>query len=353
MQQFNLHHFFIKSLLLVGVLSCSSFSLLAADNQVNDNRNNSVEKALEDNNVLLAKNIFASFDQTRKNALSGQILTSRILFREEKTEESYELLEQLSEDNKNNADVYYYFGRSAVVMAQKVSVFSKLSYASDALEAWQHALSINPKHIKTLESLIGFHIGAPSIAGGDIEQALKHAQTLATLEPEKGYSSLANVYWQKEQDDLAQKAINDGLTMVPDSSELYFTQGVAYSQQAKENTQLWTKARLALNKALDNAKTDQEKQHTLYQLGKIAVNSGEETQAGIAALEHLLSLKTERYQQWGKYRLAELYLNDKQLNKANEFIALINYQEDEHLEEKVKSLAKKIQKAVKKQAKAS
>ncbi len=348
MQQRKIKKTFLKQVLAVSLLSCGSFSVLAVNPSDAD-----VVKALEENNLALAKEVFTRFDDLQKNSLMGQILHSRILFKEDKTEESYEMLEQLSEDNKNNADVHYYFGRSAIVMAQKVSIFSKLSYASDALEAWQQALALNPNHIDTLEGMIGFHIGAPSIAGGDIEQALKYSKTLITLEPEKGYANLAKVYWQKEQGDLAEKAIADGLAIVPDSGQLYFTQGIAYSRQAEDNNKLWGKARLTLNKAAVNAKSDEEKQHALYQLGKVAVNSGEETQAGIAALEQLLTLKSEQYQQWGKYRLAELYFNDKQPSKASEFIALVNYQDDDNLEDKVKSLAKKIKKAIKKQGKAS
>lgn len=348
MQKSKNNYFLVKGLFLAGLLIGSSFSLFAANNSAVD-----VENALENDNLSLAKEMFVSFNDVQKNSLTGQLLNSRILFREEKTKESYELLEQLSENNESSIDVHYYFGRSAIVMAQKASIFTKLSYASDALEAWQHALAINPKHIKTLEGMISFHIGAPSIAGGDIEQALQYANTLITLDSEKGYASLARVYWQKEQSDLAEKAIADGLIITPNSGKLYFAQGIAYSYQAEDNNLLWEKSRVALNKAVVNAKSTKEKQHALYQLGKVAVNSGEETQEGIEALERLLTLKSEQYQQWGKYRLAELYLNNKQLSKANEFIALVNYQDDEDLEDKVKNLAKKIKKAVKKHGKAS
>ena len=150
---------FTKRLLIVGLLSCSSFSLLAANSSVHNYSEMDVVKALEDNEVVLAKEVFSRLNKAQQNGLTGQVLTSRILFREEKTEQSYDLLEQLKDDHNDNDEVSYYFGRSAIVMAQKASIFSKLSYASDALEAWEHTLSLNPKHIKALEGLIGFHIG--------------------------------------------------------------------------------------------------------------------------------------------------------------------------------------------------
>ncbi|MDP7592434.1 MAG: hypothetical protein QF552_07015 [Litorilituus sp.] len=313
--------------------------------------NEKIKAALNEGEVAIAKELFTNLDKSQKISFSGRLLTSRILFRENRIEESYDLLEQLIAEQKDNADAHYYFGRSAVVMAQQVSLFSKLSYANSGLEAWQQALSLNPEHIKTLEGIIGFHIGAPSIAGGDIEKALSYSQILVKLDPEKGYANLARVYWQKEQHDLAEKTITDGLNSLPNSSPLYLTQGLAYIRQAQDNGELWTKARMSLNNAVTHAKSTKEKQHALYQLGKVAVNSGEETQAGIEALEQLLALKTEQYQQWGRYRLAELYLNTNQFDKANIHITQVDYQEDDTLEDEVKGLAKKIRKAIKKHRK--
>ncbi len=337
-----------KNIFLVSLLSLCSLYAGAAD----DFENNIV-KALEADQLVEAKALFSKLTKIQKNSLTGILLQSRLLFRADETEESYDLLAALAEDNKQNADVYYYFGRSAVVMAQKVSIFSKLGYASDALEAWQHALTINPKHKKTLEGIISFHLGAPSIAGGDVEQALTYSQALIPLDAEKGYASLARVYWKKEQNDLAEQAILDGLSITPNSGHLFYTQGLAYSRQAEDDNAQWQKSRDAFSLALKNAKTDKEKQHTLYQIGKMAVNSGEEINIGIEALEQLITLDSKQYHEWAQYRLAELYLNDKQLLKAKNLISSVNYQDDDELKGKVKSLAKKIKKAVKKRSKVS
>lgn len=334
-------------LILISLLVSTSFSSLALASIAE------LEEALTENNPLLAEQVYKQLDKGYQQSIAGQVNYARLLFRQEKTEESYDLLEPLSEEHKNDADISYYFGRSAVVMAQKASIFSKLSYASDALDAWEHALALDPKHVKTLSGLIGFHIGAPSIAGGDIEQALLLSKTLITVDSEQGYANLARVYWKKEQNSLAEQAINDGLTITPDSERLYFTQGIAYIQQAEADKHFWAKARLALNKAVTYAKSNQERQRSLYQLGKISAESGEEISAGIIALTQLLDLQGDEYNEWGKYRLAQLYFTDNQLTKAQTFVALVDYQDDDDLESKVKKLTKKVKKAVKKQAKVS
>ncbi len=330
-----------RSLLLTGILTCFSTSLLAANN-VDTSYESSIDKALADDNIKLAKQAFNSLDEQQKNSLTGQVIYGRLLFREDKTEQSYDLLEELREDNKNNADLQYYFGRSAIVMAQKVSIFSKLGYASDALDAWQQTLELEPKHVKALDGLISFHLGAPSIAGGDIEQGLAYSKLLIELDPEAGYANLAKVYWKKEQADLAQQAIIDGLKLVPNSGRLYFTQALGYMGQEEKQ---WSTIRHSLNKAVANAKSDKQKQNALYQLGKAAVVSGEETAAGIVALEQLLTLDSDDYSNWGKFRLAQLYFDDGQAKQAKKLILAVNYDDDDNLEDEVKKLKKKLKKA--------
>ncbi len=326
-----------KNLLLTGILSCLSVSLYAQSYK------NSMVQALADNNVELAKQAFDNFNNQERESLVGKVLYSRLLFREDKTEQSYELLEELREDNQKNAEIQYYFGRSAIVMAQKASIFSKLGYASDALDAWQQTLALNPKHVKALDGLISFHIGAPSIAGGDIEQGLAYSKVLIELEPEAGFANLAKIFWKKEQEDLARQAIGDGLKLVPDSSRLYFTQALGLMGQEEKP---WSKIRQSLNNALAHAKSDKEKENALYQLGKVAVVSGEETHSGIMALEQLLRLESPNYSEWGKVRLAQLYLEDGRAKKAKELTSTVNYTDDSKLEDEVKKLRKKLKKRV-------
>ena len=336
-----------NALILTGILLSGGLSLAAmADNTA-------LDKALTDNKALVAEKMYQNLDKAYQDSLAGKVLYARLLFRLGETEDSYDLLEQLKQDNQDNVDLVYYFGRSAIVMAQKASIFSKLSYASDALEAWQHALALDKEHVKTLSGLINFHIGAPSIAGGDIEQALIYSNTLIGLNSELGYADLARVYWKKERNSLAEQAIKDGLAITPESERLYFTQGLAYIQQAEDDNKLWAKARLSFNSAVSYAKSSQEKQRSLYQLGKISVESGEEITEGIKALTLLLNLEGDEFNEWGRYRLAQLYLTNEQPTKAQEFIALVDYQDDDDLESEVKKLTKKVKKAIKNQGKAS
>ncbi len=152
---------------------------------------------------------------------------------------------------------------------------------------------------------------------------------------------MAKVYWKKDQSDLAQQAIIDGLQLVPDSSRLYFAQALGYMGQENKP---WPKVHRSLNKALSYAKSDKEKQNVLYQIGKASVVSGEETKVGITALEQLIVLDSKDYSNWAKLRLAQLYLDDGQAKQAMELVSAVNYDDDNNLEDEVKKLKKKLKK---------
>ncbi|XQW84816.1 tetratricopeptide repeat protein [Thalassotalea piscium] len=298
-----------------------------------------VALALESNQIPLAESHYSALTVDEKASLGGKILYSRILIAKDDTEEAYDLLEELREDHLNNVDIEYYFGQSAIVMAQKASVFSKLGYASDFLEAMEKAIALKPDHLEALEYLVGFHLGAPSIAGGDTDKALEYAQQLKKYAPERGITQLANVYWQTEQSEKAMQTMADALSAFPENSDMYISRASFYIQTKK-----WQQARADLIQAVKYAKDDQQKSQSLYQQGKVSAESGEETDLGISALMEAIPLAEGKFQPWVKYRLAQLHMQNKDLKKAKTYLAQIDTNEDDDLKDKVKKLKKKLKK---------
>lgn len=297
-----------------------------------------VQQALESKDVVLAQQAFDALSIEEKNELSGQVLKGRLLLAKDKTEDAFDYFEALQEEHDINVDIHYYLGVSAVIMAQKASIFSKLSYAKDFINAMERTIELKPDHQDALTTLIGFHLNAPSIAGGDTEQALIYAKQLKKYDAEQGFSQIANVYWQTEKPALAEETMTEGFTQFPESDALYFTRAMA-NITAKN----WHQARTDLTFAAKYAKDDEIKGQALYQQGKVSVTSGAETVLGIGALIQALPLADKQHQPWVKYRLAQLYLQQKEQTKASETIAQIDISEDEELEGKVKKLKKKLQ----------
>jgi len=298
-----------------------------------------VQNALEQDDLLLAQQVFNTLTTEEKNAIPGQVLKGRLLLENDETEDAFDHFEALQKQHASNVDINYYLGVSAVIMAQKASIFSKLSYAKDFIKAMERTVELKPDHQDALNTLIGFHLNAPSIAGGDKDKALVYAKQLQSYDAELGYSQIATVYWQTEQSELADKTMSEAFDRYPQSSTLYFSR----AQQSIKN-EAWAKARADLALAAKFAQNDEKKGEALYQQGKVSVESGVETELGIDALTQALPLAAKAYQPWVNYRLAQLYLQKKEQVKAYETIAQIDISENEDLEDKVKKLKKKLKK---------
>lgn len=298
-----------------------------------------VENALEQDDILLAQQVFNTLTTEEKNAIPGQVLKGRLLLENDETEDAFDHFEALQKQYANNVDINYYLGVSAVIMAQKASIFSKLSYAKDFIKAMERTVELKPDHKDALNTLIGFHLNAPSIAGGDTDKALVYAKQLQSYDAELGYSQIATVYWQTEQSELADETMSEAFDRYPQSSTLYFSR----AQQSIKN-ETWDKARADLALAAKFAQDDEKKGEALYQQGKVSVESGVETELGIDALTQALPLAAKEYKPWVNYRLAQLYLQKKEQVKAQDTLAKIDISKNEDLENKVKKLRKKLKK---------
>ena len=105
-----------------------------------------VQNALEQDNVLLAQQVFNTLTAEEKNAIPGQVLKGRLLLENNDTEDAFDYFETLQEQHESNVDINYYLGVSAVVMVQKASIFSKLSYAKDFIKAMERTVELKPDH---------------------------------------------------------------------------------------------------------------------------------------------------------------------------------------------------------------
>ena len=301
-----------------------------------------VNEYLDKNDVKGAEIAFTSLTDLEKQSISGKILTGRLLLAKDETEDAFDFFEELSEQQATNVDVFYYWGMSAVEMAQKASIFSKLGYAESYLEAMGKVIELNPEHLDALEHLIGFHLGAPSIAGGDTDKAVEYAHRIKALDAESGYANLARIYQQTEKEDSANKMLDEGLKQFPQSSQLYFTRAQGLIEQEQ-----WVDAHQNLAKAIKFSSTDDEKELALYQQGKTSTKSGLELEQGIKALEQVITQPNSRYFSWGQYRLAQLYLKNDQASQAKELLAKVDSSEDDDLKKKVKKLKKKVKRKLK------
>lgn len=272
--------------------------------------------------------------------------------------------EQFIQDYSDNYKAYH--THASVMGAQaSSSIFSALGYAKKAKKSLEKAVEIAPEEVAVYQALMQFHLMAPSIAGGDMDEATTLAQTISKLDATEGQFALAKVYLEKDKQAEAEvifaSLIEDDSTHIRARVELgsFYLSDEQYAASYDTLLPLSDTDVDAVSRADTEAwYTYQKRKANLmygkYRLGQVAVESGEYTASGINALKSYL----EDYQiaiidtdglptaNWAQLRLAELLLNADKVNEAQIVVEAINEEQDERF---AKTL-KKIKKALKKRA---
>ncbi len=249
------------TLVISAILSFSSFASFASFEKV--------EEALDEGNLKVAQLTFNELTESEKNSLLGQILAGRLLLQKEAGKDAFDHFEDLVDINSENVEVNFYLGISSLTMLGKAGIFSALGHAKDFSSAMEKTIKLKPDHTGAHLNLIGFHVNAPSVAGGDKDKALELANQLKIFDAEQGYGALARVYVATEQTELAQQTLQQGLKEFPKSFTLYFRRAGIYLRDDD-----WDKARADTASAINHAKNDNEKLGALWQLGKASAKSG-------------------------------------------------------------------------------
>lgn len=241
------------------------------------------------------------------------------------------------------------------------SIFSALGYASKAKDSLEKATKVAPQEIQTYQALLQFHLFAPSIAGGDMDEARRIAERITELDASQGQFAKARILLADDSEEQG-IALLKTLTEQPETRiEAMYVLGNQYLTDEKYQQAITTLQPLTLitltpaarddKTAWDNYSNSRFNQlYGMYRIGHVAVKSGEFTGLGIQALEAYL---TELPQtdidndglpslNWANLRLAQLYLNASNKAQAKRALQRINGKEDERFGKLLKGLRKKV-----------
>ncbi len=276
--------------------------------------------------------------QNHANPVEKNFYLGRIALEEGQLDDAEDLLEAAVKANPGDADYQYWFGNLNLRQAAKASIFSAAGYASDAKAHLQKALDINPDHQKALKDLALFYANAPGIAGGSKEKALAMAERLIKLNSIDGYTIKINIFREQEAKAEELEVAGQLSQKFSHSASALFYAGYSYQfhQQYDKAFGLFEKA-----SQLKNEPGDTSPKMALYQLGKTSVVSGQKVEQGIVALEQYLTLELEKGlpgKNWARYRLAALYRQKGELEKARTLAQLATQDEDKSLRKNAKKL---------------
>ena len=230
-------------------------------------------------------------------------------------------------------------------LAQESSIFSAGSYAKAGLALLKQAMAADPADLETQQTLIGFYLQAPAIAGGDTDEATRLAKAMAEQHQPEGTLATMNVLMNDDKLAEAITLAEQQLQQYPKHPALLG----AYANLLSVNDKP-ANAFIQYQKAAAAA-TDLSEQHSYYyQLGRLAATSQQDPQLGQQALLDYLAFYQDsdnaRFS-WAQLRLAQIYLAQKQQDKARELLQQIKnkQQDDDRLQSELKKLEKQLKKA--------
>lgn len=204
-----------------------------------------------------------------------------------RSEGDLEAADELAEEAIEAApEVAEFHSLKAEIMSARVndiSFFRRLGYAKIMLGHFERAVELAPDDIEARESLMGYHLNAPGIAGGDRDVALEQIEAIRALHPARGHLAQARMHLIEDEQEAALAAIGTALETAPEDPEVRMRSGFLY-----QGMQRWEPAFEVFESIVA---LDPEHPGAAYQIGRTAVFSETRLERGEQALRRYLELE--------------------------------------------------------------
>uniref|UniRef100_A0A486XUA9 TPR repeat n=1 Tax=Rheinheimera sp. BAL341 TaxID=1708203 RepID=A0A486XUA9_9GAMM len=254
-------------------------------------------------------------------------------------EDAEKLLSRAIKIEDNNADYQLWFGSASCNRAQQVNMLSAAGYAKRCLSAFKRAHHLKPTEPKYTRAYAQFLAQAPSIVGGDKDQALQLATQLQQIAPEQGAVLKLELLSSDSDSRAFEQFILDN-PILANRPEPHFIRG---SRATNENN--YTDAIAHFNRAIQTLAADElantNRQSARYQLARASVLGNTAAEQGLTAITEYLQGKTvPASAEWAKLRKAQLHLQLAQQDQAD---ALLRQLTANSKDDRIQAEIKKIQ----------
>lgn len=310
----------------------ATMMLMSATQTVSANYEQAVI-AFEKNDTNRAVELF----EQNKQLIDAKIYLSKI-YLETDLDDAEDWIEAAVEQDDDHAQAHFVRG---IVMGRQASdsVFSALSYAKKSKYSFTRAVELEPNSVEYQMGLLQFNVSAPSIAGGDIEQAKAIADTVATLDPKAGFEANIEIAKSEEKFDRARELLNQAKAKYADIPDFYFIEGML-EQRLENYSRAIDLLSIASQKETDEKESSSLQYAAMYQLGRTCVIGETEFEKGIAALEaYIVEAPQDKElpsKDWAQFRLANLYEAQGQKSKASKIYQGLVKTEEKDLRKQVK-----------------
>ncbi len=247
--------------------------------------------------------------QTREESYQKYLHLAQIALANGNLDNAENHIERALKLNQKQAHAHVIYAEIMAKQADSASIFSVFSYIKKVKMAFTTAVELDPQNIEYRHALIQFHINAPGLAGGDINEALKHAQNLKQLDPLSGAIALIQIYGQLEDLERLKELTNSAMLDFPNEPELYLQLG-NYHQKQENYDEALIYYRKAATMVITSNKQRNAKYSALFQIGRATVQSENNLSEGKKALAKYLNeaviTSSMPPKDWAKYRYANV-----------------------------------------------
>lgn len=261
------------------------------------------------------------------------LLQVRTLIQQQFREEANALLNELVREYPTHSGILTQAALNKLVLANSGSVFNARKRASDALALLHKAVELEPNNFQAQHVLIRFYQTAPANAGGSKELAAERSILLSQIDSTQGVLAKVTIAINETRFGDALQLLEQQLNLDPKNTDLLIRKATILVQQ-----RAFLVAQETYLQALPLLTDPLQQQSAHFQIGRLAVFTGQHLATGIAALENYLHFYQDSQQprlHRAKLRLGQLYVKVGKIDKAQELyaeVAKYNSNEQDFLE---------------------
>ena len=183
------------------------------------------------------------------------------------------------------------------------------SFVKKVKKGFETAVALAPENIRFRQALIKFHVNAPSLLGGDTDEALKHALVLKDHDALYGAGALIHVYGETKNKKAFRQWLNETLLEFKKEPEIHYQAGMYY-----QNEEIYEIAISYFRAAAEIVEVS-EQQHqakylAMFQIGRTSMLTERNLDEGEKALVQYMSeakiTSAMPSLAWAKFRLANI-----------------------------------------------
>lgn len=180
----------------------------------------------------------------------------------------------------SSAEYHLWLGRAYGYQAIRAVVLKQPSLAKRVRKEFEQASALDPDNLEARFGLIEFYLQAPGILGGSEKKAKEQAQEIRKRNALQGYRAFGRIAEREKDFERALREYERAGAEFPEKSEPAYWTGALYTRRKE-----YSKAFGVYEKILE---TNPAEMMACYQIGRVAVLSGERLDRGEECLRSYL-----------------------------------------------------------------